>query len=408
MVAAADLSLWLSSMARAWDAARPGRRKDNRGAPAVPVAPSACAGRRPPARAGAPRRAGAGPRAILIAMSQATLIGLAIVAPVVAFYFAALRWADRFEPEPLWLVVVAFAWGAVVAAGGAVVGIGLAEASLQAVALPRWWVEATSDTVIAPLLEETLKGFGLVLLFIASRGWLRELDGPLDGLVYGAAIGLGFTLTEDVLYVRSALAESGFAGALSTTFVRTVLMGLAHCTYGAMTGLGFGVAAERRGVLVTLGAPAAGFVAAVSVHALHNVLASYGKAQLFDTVLFTWAVDVAFFVGLALLVVRERGILVRELGPEVGELLTRAELDAITSYLALDRRLIATLFRDGPRAYFARSEKQRLAVKLAFVKHRRRLDPGDPRLAEEELAARDGLRALEEEGVRLVSSPPSR
>ncbi len=331
------------------------------------------------------------------------MIGLAIVAPVVAVYFAALRWADRFEPEPLWLLGVTFSWGAIVAAGAAYVGIGLAESGLYgSLQLPRWAVEAASDTIIAPLLEEAFKGFGLILLFIASRRWLRELDGPLDGLIYGSVVGLGFTLTEDVLYVRQELAQTGFSGALSTTFLRTVLLGLAHCTYGAMTGLGFGVAAERRGALATFGAPAAGYVAAVSVHVLHNVLAGYPGALLFDTVLFTWAVDLAFFVGLALLVVRERSILVRELRPEVGGLISRSELEAVTSYLALDRRLIGAIFRDGPRAYFARSEKQRAVVKLGFVKHRRRLDANDPLLDAEEAELRATLRELDASGVRLA------
>ena len=52
-------------------------------------------------------------------------------------------------------------------------------------------------------------------------------------------------------------AREGFGAALSTTFLRTVLLGLAHCTYGAVTGLGFGVAAERRRPIVTALAPAA-------------------------------------------------------------------------------------------------------------------------------------------------------
>jgi RsiW-degrading membrane proteinase PrsW (M82 family) len=339
-------------------------------------------------------------------MGSATLVALAIVAPIVAAYLLALRWAERFEPEPLWLVGLCFAWGGTVAAFASWAGIGLAEATLgPRLHLAPAEVFATSDVIVAPLLEEASKGAALVLLYVASRAWLRELDGPLDGLVYGAAIGLGFTLTEDALYVRAELLRTGFSGALSTTLLRTVILGLAHCTYTAATGLGVGIAAERAGLVARVGAPVGGFVVAVSMHALHNVLAGYGPPLLFDTVLFTWGVDLSLFVAIGALLVRERRIVLRELEPEVGELVTRSEVEAVASWVALDRRLVAGLFRDGLRAYLARSERQRAAVKLAMTKHRRRLGGADPRLAEDEEAARERLRALAEGGVRLA--PPS-
>ena len=31
--------------------------------------------------------------------------------------------------------------------------------------------------------------------------WLRELDEPLDGIIYGTAVGLGFASTENTLYI---------------------------------------------------------------------------------------------------------------------------------------------------------------------------------------------------------------
>ncbi len=42
-----------------------------------------------------------------------------------------------------------------------------------------------------------MKGLALVALFYLAR---QEFDGPLDGIVYGALIGFGFSMTENLLY----------------------------------------------------------------------------------------------------------------------------------------------------------------------------------------------------------------
>ena len=51
--------------------------------------------------------------------------------------------------------------------------------------------------VQAPIVEEVGKGLGLLLLFVTAR---RAFDGPVDGVVYGALIGAGFALTENIQY----------------------------------------------------------------------------------------------------------------------------------------------------------------------------------------------------------------
>ena len=96
------------------------------------------------------------------------------------------------------------------------------------------------------MFEEGFKGLGVALIALASALGLRELDGPLDGAIYGGVVGLGFTLTEDILYVANQFATSGIGGFAFLLFLRTVLLGLSHCTFTACTGLGFGIATEAK------------------------------------------------------------------------------------------------------------------------------------------------------------------
>ena len=58
--------------------------------------------------------------------------------------------------------------------------------------------------IAAPLVEETTKGLGLLLLFWLVRS---EFDNVRDGLVYGALIGAGFNWFESALYVQQNFVE---------------------------------------------------------------------------------------------------------------------------------------------------------------------------------------------------------
>ena len=58
----------------------------------------------------------------------------------------------------------------------------------------------------APLVEETSKGIVLIILFgisylIAKRFGVLEFNGVTDGIVYGAAVGLGFSFAENIVYL---------------------------------------------------------------------------------------------------------------------------------------------------------------------------------------------------------------
>src|SRR5947208_7460320 len=56
--------------------------------------------------------------------------------------------------------------------------------------------------IVAPIVEEAAKGLGV-------RAGRPEIQKLLDGLVYGAAAGLGFSATENLFYGIARLLESG-------------------------------------------------------------------------------------------------------------------------------------------------------------------------------------------------------
>src|SRR6476646_7736841 len=145
---------------------------------------------------------------IITVVAIATLLTLI---PTI-FYALFIWWLDRYEKEPLPLLLVAFLWGAVPAVIIAIVlevVIGFPVDQLISSDTGR---ELTSASVIAPVVEELVKALILVVLFLAFR---REFDNVLDGIVYGAMVGLGFAMVENVLYLTSAASDGGIGNMIT-------------------------------------------------------------------------------------------------------------------------------------------------------------------------------------------------
>ena len=332
-------------------------------------------------------------------------LGVMFVTPLVLTYLFFIRWADRFEPEPWWLIIVAFVWGAIFATLGGGITSSIASSLTTAVfdASPKD-VDVIGATVFAPVFEEGFKGLGVALIALASALGLRELDGPLDGAIYGGVVGLGFTLTEDILYVANQFATSGFGGFVFLLFLRTVLLGLSHCTFTACTGLGFGIATEAKSWWLKIAAPVIGFGCAMMMHAMHNALPTiFGDGGLILMLLVSWGIDILFFVLLALLVVRDRTIVIRELFGEVGNLLHPKELQLVSSYFALGYKNWGVLFSVGWSAFRVRRKKQLQLVELAFIKSRRRRGESGADLDRKEASLRHDIGNANRRGVWIGS-----
>jgi RsiW-degrading membrane proteinase PrsW (M82 family) len=200
-------------------------------------------------------------------------LGIAIVAavlPTVA-YGALVVWLDRNEPESWELRGLAFFWGAVVA-----VFIALFFNTTAFSALTLATNEDTSAiltaVIAAPLVEESAKGLLVLVVLIATR---KHIDGLLDGMLLGALVGLGFAMTENVLYFGQAYWDGSASSVGSLFVVRSLINGMGHAVWTSFTGAAIGWARSRhgRGVMRAI-VPLVGWSAAVLGHAIWNLCAA--------------------------------------------------------------------------------------------------------------------------------------
>jgi protease PrsW len=175
-------------------------------------------------------------------------------------------WLDRYEPEPAGYRLAALGWGAV----AAVMLSFLAEQFLFGLPGTNEFVAAA---VGAPVVEELAKGLFFVAIIVFRRS---EIGGLLDGIIYGALVGIGFAFVEDILYYLQSLQ----AGQLGVTFFLRGIMGpFAHPLFTAATGIGIGIAVSSRRPVVRVLAPILGFLAGVLLHAIWNGSAFWEDGQ---------------------------------------------------------------------------------------------------------------------------------
>ena len=200
-------------------------------------------------------------------------VGWVLSWALLAFYavpmFVLIYLLDLYEREPLSLVFGSFVWGGVVAtalAGIANLGWGLVVVAAGGPDFAARW----SAALTAPFVEETLKAMGVVMIYLIAR---REVDDTMDGFVYGAMVGLGFAVVEDVFYFVARF--GGSVGAvLLGFFIRVIASGLyGHVLWTGLAGMGIGYFVGRRseGSLARrLGVAAGLFSLAVGGHFLWN------------------------------------------------------------------------------------------------------------------------------------------
>jgi len=199
------------------------------------------------------------------------IITYAVVQTVV--FLLLIRFIDPYEREPVSLLAVMALWGA----------IGATSLSALGNQLIRGWLPTDVAIVFgralsAPVVEELAKGIALIIFVIVSvrargRFGMPRFEGITDGIVYGAAVGLGFAFTEDILYLLIGASrlglEEGFVGYLA----RRDFFGLGmlhHAIYSAAFGVGLGLAtwSLKRGAKVAFGV--AGMIVAMALHAFNN------------------------------------------------------------------------------------------------------------------------------------------
>ncbi len=218
-----------------------------------------------------------GPTALLYASLLASF-PLAIV-------LLGIRWIDRWEPEPRPVLFFAFLWGAAAAVFIALVFSGLTQAFEAKNGIGTSAGAMFFESVIqAPIIEESAKGIGILILLWVMRS---HFDGPIDGIVYGATIAIGFAFTENLQYFGLAIIDDkGLGVGVGETFLlRAVLSPFAHVMFTSATGLLLGIAATRTSRFGAIGYFLIGLIPAVLLHAFWNS-ASYWATNWFVYYLF--------------------------------------------------------------------------------------------------------------------------
>lgn len=202
----------------------------------------------------------------------ALLISLFFGFAPMLFFAYLVYWTDRYEKEPKLLLGGVFFWGAIVAAGGAFIVNTMLGLGVYMFTASEQLTDITTGALIAPVVEEILKGLAVLTVFLIFR---REFDSILDGIVYAAIAAMGFAATENTYYIYSyGYQEGGFTGIILLVFVRVILVGWQHPFYTAFTGIGLAAARLSRNTLVKIAAPLIGLSLAMTTHGFHNLLAT--------------------------------------------------------------------------------------------------------------------------------------
>ncbi|MEK6851368.1 MAG: PrsW family intramembrane metalloprotease [Candidatus Thermoplasmatota archaeon] len=206
------------------------------------------------------------PAAVLVILAAS-----AFTPPLI--FLGVVRRTERYGREPLGRVLRTFLWGAIFAVILALIFSGVFIALFQEV--DRVYVFSGQfpnleiillALVIAPFTEELAKGLGVYL----ARPMIDE---PEDGLIYGAASGLGFAASENLVYGLLALTQFGsLEVSLLVIGVRSISSAFLHASSTAA--FGYGIALRRLWPQNFRALPY--YLLAVALHSVYNLIASVG------------------------------------------------------------------------------------------------------------------------------------
>jgi len=211
------------------------------------------------------------------------------------FTYLIIIWLlDRYEREPFWLILLNFFWGATGAVFLGVIGSIIFQIPLNELLKiisddnASDLINLSGAIITAPLVEESTKGFFLLLMSYSKR-----FDGGVDGAVFGGAIGLGFGMTENFMYFMTY--GSTPVAWLMLVFVRTLFSAVMHCLSTATFGAFIGYAKFKPPIFRIILYPT-GFFLAVFLHFSWNLSVSFESTTIFGFLLLILYMFITFSI----------------------------------------------------------------------------------------------------------------
>ncbi len=290
---------------------------------------------------------------------------LAVTAVVALLYLLVVRLLDFNEKEPLWAVLMLFGGGAVAAA-------------LLVLLTPGAFLEL--NPLAGNIASEIARflavgaGIGVLVLVGRSKGY-SEVNGLLDGVVYGSAGGFGFAtglaFTREILLPTPELplTAAGVSG-----YGEIALVGLSDGLFGALIGIGFAAALDARShakrALVGVG----GLLAAIAMHLLYDALAK-GAPFSDSAMVRKWAallLPVLVVIATVVVALRfEKGAIAEELASEAETgAVTTEDLGVLQSWLARQKQYLGRLAKFDFGGWSALHSLHNRQVQLALAKRK--------------------------------------
>ncbi|MCD5381513.1 MAG: PrsW family intramembrane metalloprotease [Candidatus Pacebacteria bacterium] len=214
---------------------------------------------------------------------ESTYFAIAFLAGLVPALFWVWFWLreDNLNPEPYFLIAISFI------AGMAVVPMAL---PLQKIAIELY--TGANMILVWVIIEEVLKyTVALALIF-----WHKEVDEPIDMVIYMIVVALGFAALENALFIFNPLVMGEYLSSVMTGGFRflgaTLLHVLASGTVGVFLALAYYKSKYIQVLMGTLGL----FIAIV-LHALFNffIMDASGETIL-SVFLFVWMGVILLFL----------------------------------------------------------------------------------------------------------------
>ncbi len=289
---------------------------------------------------------------------------LAVTVLMAAVYVFGVRLVDFNEKEPLWAVLLLFLSGAAAAVlvlltvGGAFIALNPVPGALT--------VEVARFAGIG--------GGVAVLTLIGMKRGYSEINGLMDGVVYGSAGGLGYAT--GLAFTREIMLPTHdvMVGAASLGYGELALVGLSDAVFGALLGIGFAGALETSSQVKRVLFPIGGLIAASLAHLAYDYI---GTGDPFSNAAMVrkWIALCLPLLGVAAVMIialgGERKAIVEQLEQERDTgAVSDDELRVLQSWLARQALYFGRLFRADIGGYRRLHGLHNRQVKLAMAKRK--------------------------------------